>query len=166
MLANLAAQPSNYVMSNGRGERDERVQTWESPKGQPTFAVLHRYGLAADVPTGLLHLTSLIYAHLREAGTHTKDERRKHLEFIVAIADSLIAFANDTKERVKSFDKHTCPTYRFDRNEHLDHDDELAADRSACINDLLDAFRTTRAWTTCDRTVDRGRRTTGKPKPT
>jgi hypothetical protein len=180
MYATLAAQPSRYRMPkprettgdehllNGAAKKPPRqdVAPWESPNGQPTFAVLHRYALTADTFTGVLHITSLFYAHFRDAGLKKGAKRQQHLDFINAVSAALITFAQTAQANTATFDKKIAKSFRFARDEHANSDAELDRVRDDFVNSLLDAFRNNSTLQACDKTVDRGHAETPTPKKT
>lgn len=175
----LARQPSKYRMPrdlnsnepqpDGATKKPSRLETykWEKATGQPSFAVLHRYALASQTFTGVLHLASLFYAHFRDAGLADDDAtRRGHLDFIDAVADGLMAFALTAKGNAASF-RSVRRQYRFGTDAEASRDVDVDKQRDAFINMLLDGFREAPAIKECDLSIDRGRSpATTRPAPT
>ena len=156
MLQVLESQPSKYRMRKYKAAQ-QTVDEWESPTGNPPFAVLHRYAYSADTFAAVLHLTSLFYAHFRDAGLATSPEQAdKNLAIITAAADGVIAVAHRAKDSAAAF-RHTRDNYAFNVNAEAEPKDEnLNKLRDAFINHLLDAYRHCPVVTATDFTFDAG----------
>lgn len=122
-----------------RQRRHSMASRWEGPRGNPVFSVSHRYGVASQTYSGVLDLTSLVYAELRNAGQAA--DPAVHLENIHVLAAQLVSFAETIATAAKNFAQH--------RTEH--RLDASLGDRDAyqlhldLINLILDGFRKQRA---------------------
>jgi hypothetical protein len=77
--AGSRASPSGQRKRNEQRRRST-VSRWEGPLGNPPFSISHRYGVASRTYSGILDLTSLIYAEFRDAGPSS--DPAEHLERI------------------------------------------------------------------------------------
>jgi hypothetical protein len=154
MMQILKEEPSRYSLRQYKRPQ-QAVDGWEGPTGQPPFAVLHRYGQAADTFGAVLHLTSLFYAHFRDAGLN-KEQAKENLAVITAIADGVIATAEQAKRDAETF-KAVKKKYRFDEDAEADtNNGPLNRLRDDFINHLIDAFRHCPSVQTANFSVDPG----------
>lgn len=78
------------------------VSLWESARGNPVFAVTHRYGVAAGAFSGVLDLASLAYAELRNSGA--EKDPAPHIEELKRIAQGLDGLATRLQSICATYD--------------------------------------------------------------
>jgi hypothetical protein len=115
--------------------RRSAISRWERSLGNPPFSVSHRYGVASGTFSGVLDLTSLIYAELREAGSASNPTQ--HLQRIDELCSRIGRFSATARRLSRRFHE-IKEKYNLDkapddptaRHKHLD-----------LINAILDGFR-------------------------
>ena len=118
-----------------RQRRGATVSRWEGPQGNPPFSVSHRYGVASRTYSGILDLTSLIYAELRDAGT--SPDPTQHLECIRLLCSQMMRFAANARRLAEEYSK-TRSKYNLKK---LPDDGNIYFKHLDLINEILDAFR-------------------------
>lgn len=139
-----AARMAATSRANGseQRKRDEQrrrsmVSRWEGPLGNPPFSVSHRYGLASRTYSGILDLTSLVYAELREAGQSPDPD--EHLKRIYLLCSRIKRFAENADNIARQF-RGTKAKYNL---RHGPDDREAYSLHLELINAILGGFRAT-----------------------
>ncbi len=141
----LEATPSEFLLPQPRrrkagreeGGAGPRISNWERGAENVSFAYQHRYSILARSLTGLLHLTSLLYAQVRDAnavGVAT-EARDAKLQFALEVADGITSFGQGARAVLEEI------VSASDLQGDPDLDDDLRLRHLALINRLLDGYR-------------------------
>lgn len=124
--------------TNNKKTMDAAVGNWESALHEPQFGIQHRYGLASDTWSGVLHLISLFCADLRDAAVEA--DRQRKLTNITLVADRLVALAERAKALAVDYEQ-----LDFLRELGGDITDTVVRERhKEVIRDLLAAYHSVR----------------------
>jgi hypothetical protein len=111
------------------------ISRWERSLGNPPFSVSYRYGAASHTFSGILDLTSLIYAELREAGSSPDPTR--HLQSIEELCSRIARFASIARGLSRRFDE-IKDTYELSK---APEDPTAKPKHLDLINAILNGFR-------------------------